>query len=493
MDFLNPKKKRAHRRRLLIGYFLVGLAIAVGTVVLILQAYGFDINRKNGQVIQNGLVFVDSKPVSGDVYLNGKSQGQTKQKLVIPAGQYDLEIQKTGYRTWKRSFSLGGGAIERMEYPFLFPTKLTPKDVQLYAAQPALATNSPDRRWLVVQQPGKTDSFDVVDLNSASNATTTITIPTTILTSATGDQRLELVEWSTDNRHLLLKHSFTGGLEFIVLDRENAAQSVNLSKQFKVPFTKVSLHDKQPDEFYLLDGATGTLRLADLKNKSPAVVLEKVLDFHPDGTTQILYVTETAAQPGNVLVRLRVNASNTVTIRQISKNSRYLLDMAKYDNHWYIVFSDSISRKAFVYKDPQSFAPKSQADAQVPTAYRALRLDVDAEFVSFSANAQFIALQGGSKFAVYDLENNRQYRYDSQLKLPAGYKVTWMDGHRLAASSDGVVVVFEYDNQNRQILVSGDAGIAPFFDRNYEVLYTIGSSAAVAGRQALTRSDLVIK
>ncbi len=62
MDFLDPRKKRAYKIRLYIGYFLMAVALSIGTLILLFEAYGYDVNHKTGEVIQNGLVFVDSRP-----------------------------------------------------------------------------------------------------------------------------------------------------------------------------------------------------------------------------------------------------------------------------------------------------------------------------------------------------------------------------------------------------------------------------------------------
>src|SRR5690242_13199615 len=93
MDFLDPRKIRAHTIRLFIGYGLVGLALLIATVILGLYTYGFDFNRKTGTVIQNGLVFVDAQPESASIYLNGQSKGKTSARLQIAEGHYGLELR----------------------------------------------------------------------------------------------------------------------------------------------------------------------------------------------------------------------------------------------------------------------------------------------------------------------------------------------------------------------------------------------------------------
>jgi hypothetical protein len=49
----------------------------------------------------------------------------------------------------------------------------------------------------------------------------------------------------------------------------------------------------------------------------------------------------------------------------------------------------------------------------------------------------------------------------------------WMDGHRLTFTSGAKTVVFDFDKTNQETLVAADPSYLPFFDRNYEVLYTL--------------------
>src|SRR3989344_5303068 len=231
MDFLDPVKKKAHRRRLVLGYILVAIAIATTSLILLFQSYGYDLDRKTGTVIQNGLIFVSAQPQSANIYLNGQDKGQTNTRFIIPAGSYSLELKRDKYRSWKRTFSLDGGSIERLVYPLLFPEKLVTADQQLYGSAPAFYTSSPDRHWLVVQQVGYLNQFDVFDTNNPKQSASGITVPLTLFNTVTGTHSLSLVEWSTDNRHLLVRHDFASGFEFIMIDRETPNASFNINRQ----------------------------------------------------------------------------------------------------------------------------------------------------------------------------------------------------------------------------------------------------------------------
>src|SRR3990167_224998 len=137
MDFLDPKKRKHHTIRLFIGYGLVAIAIALVSLILIQQTYhGYDIDKRTGKIIQNGLVFINSKPVSADVYANGEKKGNTNLRLVIPSDNYKIELKRQGYNTWSRSLYLEGGSVVQLTYPLLFPTKIIRTDTTVYKSNP---------------------------------------------------------------------------------------------------------------------------------------------------------------------------------------------------------------------------------------------------------------------------------------------------------------------------------------------------------------------
>src|SRR4051812_44926783 len=167
MDFLDPRRFRKHKIRLIVGYILIAIAIALGTIVLVYSAYGYGVNTKTGDVVQNGLLFVDSKPGGAAIYLNNKSIHQTTSaRLVLPSSDYDLLLKKNGYRPWERKFTLDEHTISRYFYPFLFPVKPFTATLKSYSSAPPLFSETPDRHWLLVKLPQsatETISFDEFD------------------------------------------------------------------------------------------------------------------------------------------------------------------------------------------------------------------------------------------------------------------------------------------------------------------------------------------
>ena len=145
MDFLDPKSRKAHRRRLFIGYALMAIALGMATLLIALLTSGYDVDRKTGAVIQNGLVLTESHPVSADIYVNGQAKGKTSQRLLLPEGGYTVELKANGFRSWQHKVTLEGSSIEQLVYPFLFPEKLQTKTVNDFANLPHMAIKHTDR------------------------------------------------------------------------------------------------------------------------------------------------------------------------------------------------------------------------------------------------------------------------------------------------------------------------------------------------------------
>ncbi len=500
MDFIDPLKRRHHKIRLILGYVVLGTAILLTALILLYQANGYGFG-KNGQIIQNGLVFVASTPSPANIYLNGSlSQSATNARLELPAGQYTLQLTRRGYRPWIRAIGVEGDSVEDFTYPFLFPTDLVTTSVQDYSVQPALETQSPNRQWLLLEQPASVGSFDEYDLSNPKQLATTVStiaIPTGILTASTGDQSLQLVSWSADNRHVLLLHTYSGGSEYIMFDRQVPSDSLNLTKTLGLSSgVQLSLNNAKYDQYYLYDPTAQTLSTASINTPAPVVLQNQVLSYTTYGGSSVLYVTSTAAPAGKVDVDIEQGTVNYV-LTQLPVSPTYELSITQYSGHNYIIVAASNDAKQYIYEDPIS----QLSNGPLVPIY--ILKVTQPDFVSFSANSQFAMAENGSNFAVYDAENNKSYSYTLTETLPAGDHASWMDGNHLMVVVGGKVIVFDYDDANQQTLEPGIDGTVPVFDPSYKWIYSLaptssltttasGTSATQASGISLTSTSLLV-
>jgi len=474
MDFLDPRKRRSHKIRLFIGYFLVSIAIGLATIILVYGAYGYGIDTKTGEIVQNGLLFLDSKPGGAEIYLNGTDQkSTTSARLILQAGNYTMTLKKSGYRDWQRTFSLDEHSVARYVYPLLFPT--TPLEAKLkdYTSAPALVTETPDQHWLLVQDPDSSDgtiTFHEYDTSNLTRAVTTpvnLTLPTSVLSDSGASSQLSVVEWSTDNNHVLLKHTLAGGDEYIVFNRDKPADSFNVNKMFSVSPSQVALRNKKIDQLYIYSQSAGTVQLGDTgKGTLADPLLSQVLAFKPYGTDLMTYVTDKNAADGMVQARIW-NNGQTYPLYTFKAGTQYLIDAAQYSGHWYYVAGSNAEQRVNVYEDPLNSLKNPSVAKAVPLL--ALN-ELGATKLGFSTNARFIEVESGQNFAVYDAETQSNYNYSLQAPLAA--PMSWMDGHRLIGESAGQVFVMDYDATNQQSLVGTIEPSGGLFSHDYNHLLT---------------------
>ena len=488
MDFLDPNKKRKHIRRIYLGYILIGIGILLSAFILVYISYGYKLDSQTGNIVKNGLIFINSAPESASIYLNGKENGNTEKRLTVPEGQYYIELRRKGYTTWKKTIKLAGSSIERLVYPVLFPEKLEPKAIKYYSANPQFSTQSLDRKWIIISTPGSITNFEIYDTSKPQDPAKTFSVPANIYSPAikpvTSD--IKLVEWSSDNKNFLVKHSYDGKYEYILINRETPSTSVNLNNFFGIAPKEIALRDKKADQFYILQTDL-SLSSATSKSKTLTPVLANVSSFKSHQKEIIIYATNDPATPEVTTLMIRDNNKN-YKIKDFAK-SPLLLDIVQFDDHWYAAATSTKEGGLYIYQDPVQKIDRKLKNALIP--YNILKITKPVK-LNFSANARFVMAQNKKGVAVYDFEDEDRYNYDFTKELPAGQFATWMDGHRILTTIDKTSEVFEFDNQNKRTLVPITSNSLPYFDRNYERLFTLAESTTTPKSVDLNKTILKI-
>jgi WD40 repeat protein len=150
-----------------------------------------------------------------------------------------------------------------------------------------------------------------------------------------------------------------------------------------------------------------------------------------------------------------------------------LVDLTEYSGVLYVAAGASSNGQIYIYNDPIG-QYNTQQGAIVPSQV----LNVpQANYLSFSDNAQFIVAENGTDFGVYDIENSKAYSYVTNLPLDMPQQhATWMDGDRLLYASGSKLIVFDYDDTNQQTLMPSSGSYIPAFDANYHYAFTVAVS-----------------
>lgn len=449
MDFLDPHKRRTYTIRLLIGYFLLTVAILLGTVILVYAAYGYGINTKTGQIIQNGLVFVDSQPSGAKISLNGKDQGSvTSARLIIPSGDYALSLTKQGYREWKKDFTLNEHSIQRFTYPLLIPQQPVLKVAKDYEQLPKAITQSPDKHWLLALDASISSndiSIDQFDMTNLSKVPDRLSLPSGVFKNIDGT--FQVVAWSSDNSHLLVSHIYNEGAEYALLNRSDTASSFNVNALFNQNPAKVSLVNNKSDQLYLYDGQTRDLKIADVaKGTIAPVLLKNVIDFKALSGNLVLYITDKSAQTGQVEAHI-FDGNGDYKLSTINQRSSYVLDASQYQGHWYYAVTSSNGTSINIFEDPIQ-------DIKDPLVAKALVIEAISlslpDNAGFSNNGRFLLASQGAVFSGYDFDSKAKIKFSlsSQPFAPA----QWLDNYHLTANLAGNLIIMDYDGANQQSL-----------------------------------------
>jgi hypothetical protein len=477
MDYLDHGKVIRQRILLYSGYVLIAVAIVIAALVFVYQAYGFNLG-KNNTVIQNGLIFLSSQPNPANIYLNNTLRPeQTNTRLIIPSGVYKVRLTRSGYRDWTRTIEVNGGTVEHFDYPFLIPTKLNSTKLASYTSAPGLVTQSLDKRWLLIEKPGSITDFDLYDFkNPAKPVVSSVSLPSSILSKASVSEGWQFVSWADDNQHILLEHIFDGKYEYILVDRTDLTQSVNLTTQLGTGDGQLTLNNNKYDSYNVLDPATGDLKLYSLSSNTPQLIASHVLAYKTYGSSTVLYVTSEGATKDHVIVKL-INNGTTYTIKTLPISTTYLLDLTTYNGTLYAAIGSDTYSRVYIYADP--IGQLANYPDQAPLPLWELYVS-GVNYLSFSDNAQFIMAEGGNGFAVYDIQNNLGYLYNTSSNPidPLEPHANWMDGDRLDYVSGSKLLIMDYDHQNIQTLVPEMPSNLPIFSANYKYLMTLNPNSS---------------
>lgn len=299
------------------------------------------------------------------------------------------------------------------------------------------------------------------------------------------------MEWAKDNRHVILQRSYDrdgqAGSEYILFDREKPEESQNLTVLFGFNPTVIELRDQAYDRYYLYDKSSKQLFTASLREPTPQPFVSDVLAFTSEKDV-VTYVTADGADEGEVFICIKQADNPAMTVRRVPAGTSYVLDMAEYEGEFYLAAGAASDNRVFLFRDPLGSLRRAPNEPLVPLQILKVK---SPKHVSFSANKRFVIAENGDKFAVYDIETDRGYAYQMEVRPDAPQKHSmWMDGFRLCYVSDGKLVVFDYDGTNMQILSAASPNYRPVFDHNYRYLYAIDSQHALTSTALLTPQDL---
>ena len=485
------KTRAAIQRRALIRrfaiYAVMGVFVTIFTAITVLISEGYYFNPSNKQLIKNGLVFVSSKPSGATVYINGKSEKDTTEsRFTLPEGKYDFSVYKEGYRDWKRSFLLGGSEVVNLNYVLLVPKTLKPKEVAKYSGKVDVVSQSPDQRWLFVHHEDAPLSAEIIDINADTPLQTKLTFAPSVFTATTDMKTFKVIQWSGDNQHILVSVIKDGAQHYIVLNRTDATKAVDITSEFGLELSDLTLRDAKFDKYYALDKDRG-FRELNLTNKSiSAPRFQKVITYTSADADRLLFAAEDEGTDQSSVWVADKDGKYKVQTTKKQPAADYLIEVASYDGDWYVATGSKADQMVSIFKN--SYDNIKNAPSTTPRALAKIELQ-SPDAISFSKTSRFVTVHSGNQLVVFDNEFERTYRYDQPVSGGQGFsKVIWMDGARMQLAANGHQYLLDYDGINLQDMGEINVVSPIVFDRNYENFFGTNADAT-----ALTQTKLLVE
>jgi len=479
MDYLDPVKKKAHKRRIYVGYGLFAIAIGLATLIIGFLANGFYVDR-SGDFIQNGLVFIDSRPNNANVYLNGeKQQSTTDARLVVPSGAYDILVEKDGYRDWRRSLTLEGGSLRRLTYARLIPEQLETISNLDLRSDPLDALQSIDKKWIMLSHRDNPSTMTLIDTEQTPISTQSVVLPQAVVNDSELAGVVEFVEWSDNDTDLLVTYTIGDRIEYILVNRENPIESQNITTLLQSPDDNISLISRDNNRFFVYQNDTKLLYEATLDNglSDNPVTETPLLAYQTFSDDWLLYVRESGDE-GLVDVRF-LRDDKDIQIKQLKTSDTYLLELAKLGNAPVMAISSPVEDRAIVYNDPQNYLNENP-DSKIPVATTVLRLP-GIVGLTISSDSSVVLGYSGSAMASHEFEADRSYIIDIDGAISTAIKPRWIDGQHLVFSNDGVQNMIDFDGSNNYTLVESMTGLGSFYTD--DISQILSFSAAIAATE----------
>ncbi len=468
----------------MVGYALLSVVIALATVLLVYVSRGFYVDSE-GTVIQNGLMYIDTEPVSADVYLNGEKQsGKTDARLVVPEGNYSIELKRAGYWPWQRSVRLDGGSLRRLTYVRLVPESLSQKQYLNLPAAPDVVSQSDDGRWLLLMYNKTPGEAHVVDLRSGTPRLVDVPFPAEIATQLQ-DGVWGSVQWADDNKTFLAAYSSGSTTTHVLADRTDPEQTVTLRDSIPlVSFTSATLHDGKRDRVYLHDADESVLYTANVTSGESAVLIEGVIEFAATGRDTVLYVTDALSSDGTVEVRLRERDDERSVIRTgLQESDTYLLDVGSRDDSPVVAISSPAEDRVIVYDDPRA-AISSSSISDIPVPTTVMRI-ADPQQLMLSDDASAVIARGGDSFTSHEFTEDRTYAYSLNVlgqDIASIESFDWVDNRYMTLRTDTSHYFADFTGDNTHAVVDTVGALPLVFDDRRERIISVETRDSGAAR-----------
>lgn len=434
------------------GYALGAAVIIFGTILLIAFGNGYSYDFKTGRLVHRGLLLLESKPSGGQITVNGKEiKKDTPYRQSYEGGQYDLKVTRDGYKTWTKQVEIIPSRVTATQYVLLMPERFETEEVAKFKAVEQF-TATRDRSRIAFVVPGNENDSGLWVMN-AQNRDRKKVYAAPIPAEGQPAASLQIMSWSDDASHLLVRQNINGVFSTLVVDADGGDPILNLTDIFKADISNVTFSKSNWQELYWT--SPEGLRRLNLNDRTiSAVLVEKIAAYTYAAGDRLLYVDTGTQQPS--LWALERNGRKQLIEGNLPVSSQYSVAFSTYINQPQAVVTALDSGKVQLFSDIYG-RPFGRT------------LDVRAKTATFNGDGRFVVLADDLSARTFDLELTKLYSLGDSKPMSG---LSWYDNYHLQYFQDGKAVIAEYDGNYATSINEGN-GQAPINAPNDRELYVV--------------------
>ncbi|MDB5176557.1 MAG: hypothetical protein JWN75_225 [Candidatus Saccharibacteria bacterium] len=463
------KQRQAGTRTVIYSFMTITVAAIVGVLTLIILGYSF--NQKDGRLEQGGLLQIASTPTGAAVTLDELKLGsQTDTKATVDVGSHSISIDRSSYRSWKKTISIDAGEIGWVNYARLIPTKLSPQAVRTFAnLSGSLA--SPHDKYIILNQSPDQPAFEIADLQSDTVKYVTLTLPTASYTApaAGKTQSFALQSWSQDENAVLMTHTYDDNkVEWILLNRDDPSKSVNISATFAINPTKLVFAGNGNKLLFVQ--ADSNVRRINLDEQTLSRPLaSNIEDFNGFDDKTIIYTTlADAATAKRSVGYAAVDIAQPQMIHTYPVDGQPLrADMETYFNKRYV---SVVHGQTLTIESGTLPTPDHKADLNV---FKTQIIPVGITRLTMTPNGRFVVSELPDGYATYDIElkkyDKTTWAYPATMQRP----LAWLDDYIVWSDNGGQLRIYDFDGANQQTIMPVTDGFGSTISPNGKYMYGV--------------------
>lgn len=327
-------------RRRSIVLLSISLMVLVGAYFVIRLAQGYSPDISTRSLRPSGILVATSIPDGAQLYIDGHLKSATNTTINLTPGEYEVEIKKDGYSSWKKILTIKKELVAKTD-AYLFPTFPNLQSLTFTGAQnPFLSPDGQKVVFAVSQSSVDKDGLWVLDLGDRPLGLPRD--PRKIIASAPGGRDFVLaeLEWSPDSKQILATLT-TGTRQENFLLEANQLNPANRLIDVTSQLTVIRADWEKEEQ----------LRFKAQSAKLPPKLLEILTNSVADiqfslDETKILYTATASAQIPEGLIQPLPAASTQPENRNLEPKKIYVYDI-KEDRNFYLMDKDETKKLAW--------------------------------------------------------------------------------------------------------------------------------------------------